>query len=191
MENPLSPLQGSALDQLSFMSDVVILNNRLDQLVVALMTILGGWILARIATAFLGRTMTRLAKRTVTKLDDMAISVTRNAITCIIVLLSFSYATHLLTLAEGIHIFISKVVLILLAWKVTSSFLRVFDFVVQEYVMAYAKTTDMLDQTIIPTLERIVKSLVWGAVILWKKVSCQCQRQNQSAMPDGWFRLEL
>lgn len=87
-------------------------------------------------------------------------------ITFVIFVVAFRYATQALTLTEEVDLFIRNVVMTLLAYKVTSSILKIFDAVVKSHIVPYAERTSILDTTVIPTIERIVKWTVWAVVIL-------------------------
>lgn len=144
----------------------MILNNSLDQLMAAILIVVLGWALARVLSFFISRYAARWAKKTSTKIDDFSINVFHHLVTFVIFIVAFWYATQALTLTEGIDDFIGKAVGILLAIKITASVLKVMDFVVDEYLVPYASKNNILDKTIVPTLDRIVKLVVWLVVFL-------------------------
>jgi MscS family membrane protein len=146
--------------------DIVLLNNRLDQILVALLMIALGWLVARLICSVFLNYAARWATKTKGKFDDFLIVIARNTLSFVIVILAFGYATKILTLTDGIDLFISKAILILLSLKITASFIKVFDFMVAEYLVPYANKNKVLDKTIIPTLERFMKVIIWATVIL-------------------------
>jgi MscS family membrane protein len=166
MNQILPLLQGAVFDQLSFLGEVTILNNRLDQILVAVLVIILGWLVARLMSILLIRYAAKWAKKTRNQFDDYAVLVTQNTLSFVVILVAFGYATQVLTLNDKLDLFISKVILVLLALKITGAILKVFDFAVKEYITPYANKHKILDRTIIPTLERLVKVLVWATVIL-------------------------
>ena len=166
MNDFLPSLQGAAADKLSFVGDVVVLNNRLDQILVSLLVIVLGWLVARLICSVFLKYAAQWASKTETKFDDFAVVITRNTLSFVIIVLSFLYATRVLTLAEELHLFVTRVILVLLALKITSSSLKLFDFLIAEYLIPYARKNKIMDQSIIPTLERFVKVIIWATVIL-------------------------
>ena len=166
MNEALPQLQGALTHWFAFLTEMTFLNNRLDQIVMSLLLIVLGWLVARLLANVFFKYAARWTKRTMTQFDDFGMVVAQNLLTFIVVLLSFYYATRVLTLTESIDLLINKIVLILVALKITSSLLRMFDFVVHAYLVPYTQKNNIMDQSIIPTLERFVKVVVWAIVIL-------------------------
>ncbi len=69
-------------------------------------------------------------------------------------------------MAEQIDSFVEKALLVIVVFKVTSSILQIFDFIMNRYWIPYATKNGILDKTMMPTLSRIVKLLIWAIVAL-------------------------
>ncbi len=161
-----SLLQGSLVASLESLRLVTFLNNTLDQVLLALLIVVVGWALARIFSLVLNRYVAKLARRTSTEIDDFALTVFRNLLNFVVFVMAFFYATRVLTLAEQVDAFVEKAILVIVVVKITSSLLRIFDFVVSHYLAPYASKNGILDKTMVPTLNRIVKLTIWAIVAL-------------------------
>ena len=164
--NFLSLLQGSLVASLESLRLISFLNNTLDQVLLALLIVVVGWATARIFTFILGRYVVKLTRKTSTQIDDFAIEVFKNVGNFVIFVMAFLYATRVLTLAEQIDIFVERAILVIVVIKVTAAFLKIFDFVVSHYLVPYASKNGILDRTMVPTLNRLVKLGIWAIVAL-------------------------
>jgi MscS family membrane protein len=159
-------LQGSLAETIETLQSISILGNSLDQLLLSVLVLVLGWAFARVSTFFLNRYVSRWTRHTKTLLDDFCLDIGKNLTIFVVFVLSIRYAIQILTLTDSIDNFVEKVVIVLLSLAFTRAVLKVFDFMIDEYLIPYANRIDILDATIIPTLNRIVRLVIWSIVFL-------------------------
>ena len=142
--------------------------NTMDQWILAALTIVGALVIGKILYWVIGRTIKRLAAKTKTRLDDILIDMCEEPLVFAVVIIGIYYGLRWpLTLHENTDKIIDKIVqaliIVNLAWLVT----RVFDSLVEEYLIPFARKTESdLDDQLVPVIRKGFKIAVWTLAVL-------------------------
>jgi len=128
----------------------------------ACMIIVGAVVVGKVVYWLIGRTIKQMAAHTKTRLDDIVVDMAEEPFVFGIVVLGIWYGLKSLTLSETADLAVSKsmqaLIILDVAWLIT----RLFDSLVEEYLVPLAhKTASDLDDHIISIIRKGVKISVW------------------------------
>lgn len=129
--------------------------------------IIGSLILGKVLYWLIGKTIKRMASKTKTRFDDILVDMTEEPFVVGVIILGIWYGLKSLTLSETAETAVTKSIQALLiidvAWLIT----RMFDALVEEYLVPFAKKTESdLDDHIIAIIRKGVKISVWIIAII-------------------------
>lgn len=159
-------LQASFFNSLESLRAISFLNNTFDQVLLAVLILALGWAIARLFTYVLGRYVVKLTRKTSNEIDDFSLNAFKNLGNFVIFIVSFFYATRVLTLTLQTDRFIEQILLVVVAIRVTAAAMKIFDFISGRYIAPYAAKNNLMDKTMVPTINRIVKMVAWSIVVL-------------------------
>jgi len=142
--------------------------NTLAQWALAALVIVGALVIGKILYWVIGRTIKRLATKTKTRLDDILIDMCEEPLVFAVVIVGIYYGLRWpLTLSERTDEIIDKgvqtLIIVNLAWLVT----RVFDSLVEEYLIPFARKTESdLDDQLVPVIRKGFKIAIWTMALL-------------------------
>jgi MscS family membrane protein len=109
----------------------------------------------------------RLSKKTKTQFDDILIDVLEEPLVILIVLVGIWYAASLLTLSEGLTLFVHNTLTILLILDIAYFVVKFIDSMIVNYLIpATAKTDTDLDDNLIPVIRKLIKFIIFGVTII-------------------------
>ncbi len=137
--------------------------------------ILGAVVLGKALYWLIGKTIKRMATRTRTRLDDILIDMLEEPIVFAVVILGVWYGLHVLTLSEAAETAVNKGVYILVSINVAWLITRVFDALVEEYLIPFAEKTESdLDDHLIPVIRTGIKISVWTIALIMALDNAGC-----------------
>ena len=141
-------------------------NTLLDWLI-SLAVIVGSLIVARLLYWFFGNIVRKLTSKTETRLDDIIVDMIEEPVVFALGLGGVWYGISMLTLPEGLNLWIAKVAHILIVLSVGWLIVRLFDALVKEYIVPLTEKSDTdLDDQLLPVARKGVKFIVWGLTIV-------------------------
>jgi MscS family membrane protein len=134
---------------------------------IAFLYIVGAVVIGRALYWLIGRTIKRLAAKTRTHLDDILVDMLEEPAVFVVVVLGVWQGLQVLTFSEATEGIIDSVIDALLilngAWLIT----RVFDALIDEYIIPFAKKTESdLDDHLVPVISKGIKVSVWTIAII-------------------------
>jgi len=133
----------------------------------ACLIIIGTVVLGKVLYWLIGKTIKRVASKTRTKLDDILVDMAEEPFVFGVIILGIWYGLRNLTLSATAETAVNKSIQALLildaAWLIT----RMFDALVEEYLVPFAKKTESdLDDHIISIIRKGVKISIWVIALI-------------------------
>lgn len=149
------------------MLDKTFYGNTVTEWLIALGIIIGGVIASKIIYWVFKNVMRKLTEKTKTQLDDIIVDMVEEPLSLAIVVYGMWLGLGTLALSERLQFWIDKgiylVVLITVAWFIT----RIFDALVQAYLVPLTEASDNdLDDQILPIIRKGIKMVVWVVAII-------------------------
>ena len=142
--------------------------NTVYQWFLAAMMIVGALVIGKVLYWLIGKTIKRLATKTRTRLDDILVDMCEEPLVFAVIIVGIYYGLQwpLKLSKEAVEV-IDKAVRILIivdvAWLIT----RVFDSLVEEYLIPFARKTESdLDDQLVPVIRKGMKVSVWTIAII-------------------------
>jgi len=133
----------------------------------AALIIVGAVVLGKALYWVIGRTIKRMATRTRTRLDDILIDMLEEPVVFAVVILGIWYGLGVLELSEAVDSGINKGLYILVCVNVAWLITRLFDAMVEEYLIPFARKTESdLDDHLIPVVRKGIKASVWTIALI-------------------------
>ncbi len=144
------------------------LGKSMEQWLLALAYIVGGFVVG-ILVSWISRNILRRAfARTKTRIDNILLAAISKPAVAVIVFLGIRMGLDVLTLEPGVAPWINKGLAILIAGTVAWALVKLFDGIVEEYLVPYvAKTESEIDDQLLPILRKAVKITVWLAAVIF------------------------
>lgn len=147
--------------------DKTFYGNTVAEWSIALLIIVGSFVLAKIIYWVFGNIVKRLTQKTKTKLDDIIIDMVEEPVVMAIVLGGFWYGVSYLNLSEGMDNFMSKVFYVALTFNVSWFVVRLLDALIVEYLTPFVeKTEGDLDDQLLPIIRKSVKAAIWIVAVV-------------------------
>lgn len=153
------------MDALDFLKQEF-LGNPLWRYLLLFGIILVGFGIARTIEYLVGHRLMKLAKKTTTKLDDVAIEITRKPLRYIVLLVSLRVGLDVLTLPEDIKGMVGNIFNILVALVVVYVLVRMVDLFIAYLEPRVAATESKLDDQLLPILRKSLKVFIWIIAVL-------------------------
>jgi len=132
------------------------------QWIQACLIVVGTLVLGRFLYWLIGKTIKRLASKTRTQLDDILVDMLEEPVVFAVVVGGIWYGLKTLTLSEKGDKAIDKIVYVLLILNIAWLITRVFDALIREYLIPFARKTESdLDDHLIPIISKGIKLSVW------------------------------
>ena len=113
------------------------------------------WVFSKIVKAYTSRTKTRL--------DDIIVDKVEEPVVFAFIIGGIWFALSLLTKGEGLETFIGKVYFMLIVFNITWMLVRLFDALVEEYLVpAVTKSESSLDDQLLPIFRKSSKYAMWA-----------------------------
>jgi MscS family membrane protein len=124
-------------------------------------------VVGRVIYWLIGKTVKRMAAKTRTHLDDILVDMLEEPFVLVVVILGIWYGVSLLNMTDDVRDSIDKIVYALLilagAWTIT----RVFDALIREYLLPFAKKTESdLDDHLVPIVSKGLKLSIWAIALI-------------------------
>ncbi len=136
--------------------------NTVLQWCIAAGIIIGAFVAGKILYWLTGKTIRRLTAKTKTRIDDIIIDMVEEPAVFAVVVFGIWYAVSTLQMPESTHLFVKKVFYALIVFNVTWFITRIFDALIEEYLVPAVKKSDgNLDDQILPVVRKGVKIALW------------------------------
>ncbi|MCK4998451.1 MAG: mechanosensitive ion channel family protein [Anaerohalosphaera sp.] len=141
--------------------------NTLFDWMLAALIIIGALIIGKIVYWLIGKTIKKMASKTKTKFDDIVVDMAEEPFVFGMIILGIWYGLKNLKLSDNAEIAVNKgtqaLLIINIAWLIT----RLFDALIEEYLVPFAKKTRSdLDDHIISITRKGFKISVWMIAII-------------------------
>lgn len=108
-----------------------------------------------------------ITAKTKTKLDDLLLASLEKPVVLAVNLIGIWYSVHYLTLSESLIVWISRAYYLLIIFDVAWCLTRVFDALVEEYLVpAIQKTEGQLDDQLLPLMKKGIKFVIWAIALV-------------------------
>ena len=134
---------------------------------VALLIIVGTFVLAKAIYWFSGNIIKKVTKKTKSKLDDLIIDKIEEPVILALVLGGFWYAISYLNVSEGFAGFADKAFYVAFTFDVSWLVVRLVDSVLVEYLSPLVKKTKgNLDNQLLPIIRKSLKATIWAVAVI-------------------------
>lgn len=108
-----------------------------------------------------------LTSRTKTKLDDLLIDSLQKPVVLAVNLIGIWYSVHYLELSKDLTVWIGRAYYLLIIFDIAWCLTRVFDALVEEYLVPAAqKTEGHLDDQLLPLVKKGIKVVIWCVALV-------------------------
>ena len=126
-------------------------------------------VLGKVLYWLIGKTIKKMAAKTITQLDDILVDMAEEPFVFGVIILGIWYGLKKLTLSKTAEIALNKggqaLLILNVAWLIT----RLFDALVEEYLVPFAKKTESdLDDHIITIIRKGSKISIWVIAIIMR-----------------------
>ena len=146
--------------------DREIFGNSVYRYILLFLTILIGFVVARTVEYLLGHKLAKLAQKTTTKLDDVAIEIIKKPLKYIILLLALKIGSGFLLIPEKVEGITDNIFNVLVAAVVTYVLLRMVDLFMAYLEPKISATESKLDDQLLPILRKTLKVFIVIIAIL-------------------------
>ena len=142
-------------------------NNTIADWMIAFVLIGASIILARVVYNLLTHTFKKYAAKTESKLDDILVDMLEEPLVFALIIIGIWYALQTLQLNATAEDLIGKAYYVLIVFDVAWFIVRLFDVVIERYVVPFAQSTETkLDDQLLPILRKGVKASIWTLAVL-------------------------
>ncbi|MCP4450585.1 MAG: mechanosensitive ion channel [Planctomycetes bacterium] len=141
--------------------------NTVLQWIIAFSIITGAMILGKCLYWLIGKTVKKLASKTKTRLDDILVDMLEEPFVLAVIIGGTWYGIKFLTLSAMAATTVDKafqgLIIVNAAWLLS----RLFDALVEEYLIPFVKQTESdLDDQLVPVIRKSIKLSVWIIAII-------------------------
>lgn len=151
-----------------------IYGNPVESWVKAALIVVGSLVLGKLIYWLIGRTVKRLASKTRTRLDDILVDMLEEPVVLGVIIVGIWYGLSALEFPQAkgnaldVEKIINRAILGLIIFNIAWLITRVFDALVEEYLIPFAaKTESDLDDHLVPFIRRAIQISVWVIAIIW------------------------
>lgn len=142
-------------------------SNTITDWMIALALIGASIILARIAYTIIGKSIKKYTAKTESKLDDILVDMLEEPLVFALIIIGIWYALQTLNLSPALEDVISKAYYVLIIFDVAWFIVRLFDAMVERYIVPFARGTETkLDDQLLPIVRKGIKAAIWILAIL-------------------------
>ncbi|MEN8119537.1 MAG: mechanosensitive ion channel family protein [Bacteroidota bacterium] len=142
-------------------------NNTIGEWAIALVIIVASVIIAKLVYFIISKVVKKFTERSKSKLDDLIVDMIEEPIVFAIIIAGVWYGLNFLNLTEWWENFIGKVYYILIIFNIAWMLNRLFDALVNEYLMPLVEKSDSdLDDQLLPIARKGIKITVWVIAIV-------------------------
>jgi len=141
--------------------------NTVGDWLVALLIIVAAVILGKVLYWFLKNVVSKFTASTKTKLDNIILDMVEEPVVFAIIIAGIWYGLKTLALSEGFEIWVTKIYYILIFINIGWLLTRLFDSLVENYVVPIAeKSKTDLDDQVLPIVRKGIKLVIWVVAII-------------------------
>lgn len=141
--------------------------NTVGDWAIALLIILGVYILSKLAYWVFGNIIKKITAKTETKLDDLLVDMLEKPVVLGITITGLWYGIHWLNFPDSINDYVNKGFFLVIALTVTWVIARVVDALIKEYLVPLAdKTESDVDDHLIPIVQKGLRYVIWSLGII-------------------------
>jgi len=141
--------------------------NPISAWMMACLIIIGALVLGKLIYWLTGKTIKRLAAKTKTRLDDILVDMLEEPVVFAIIIIGVWHGLRFLSLSTTAETVIDKVIIGLIIFNIAWLITRVFDALVEEYLIPFAaKTESDLDDHLVPFIRKAMSISVWVIAII-------------------------
>ncbi len=147
--------------------DKTFYGNTLAEWLVALLIIVGSFILAKVLYWISKNIIKKLTAKTKSNLDDLIVDKVEEPVLMAIILAGFWFGTGYLNLSEGFGTFMDKAFYVAITFDVSWLIVRLVDAIIVEYLTPLVKKTDGdLDDQLLPIIRKSLKGVIWTVAVV-------------------------
>jgi len=141
--------------------------NPISVWMLACLTILGALILGKLIYWLIGKTVKRLAAKTKTRLDDILVDMLEEPVVFAIIVLGIWHGLRILDFSKTAENIVDKAIIGLIIFNIAWLITRVFDALVEEYLIPFAQKTESdLDDQLVPFIRKGIQISVWIIAVI-------------------------
>jgi len=141
--------------------------NTFSDWAIAIALIVVSILLAKFLYFIIEKFLKKFTSKTENKLDDILLDLLKEPLVFAFIILGAWYSLQILNFDENTLDFISKVYYVLIIFDIAWFMVRIFDAIVERYIVPFTKQTKTkLDDQLLPILRKGIKTSIWILSIL-------------------------
>lgn len=142
-------------------------HNTIGEWAIALLILLGSFILAKLIYWVFGNIIKKFTKKTKTKIDDILIDMLEEPVVLGMTIFGLWYGFRQLAFPDTVNVWVNNVYNIMIAFTVTWLIARLVDAIIREYLVPLAeKSESTMDDQMIPVIRKGLRAVIWILGIL-------------------------
>lgn len=142
-------------------------HNTIGEWAIALLILLGSFIVAKIIYWIFGNVIKKGAKNTKTKIDDILVEMLERPVVLGLTIFGLWYGIRQLAFPDTINVVISNMYMVMIAITVTWLIARLVDGIIREYLIPLSEKTESdMDDQLIPVIRKGLRFTIWTLGIL-------------------------
>jgi len=141
--------------------------NTILQWMIACAIIIGALVLGKCLYWLIGKTVKIMAAKTKTRLDDILVDMLEEPFVFGVIIVGIWYGIRFLTVTDASKAIVNKAYYVLIIANVAWLLTRLFDALVEEYLIPFVEQTESdLDDQLVPVIRKAIKISVWIIAII-------------------------
>lgn len=137
-------------------------HNTVGDWAISFAIIIGAIVAGKILYWIFGNIFKKLTAKTKTKIDDIIVDMIEEPVVLALTIVGFWYGLHRLHFPEDWYVWLGKIYHILIAINITWLVARLFDAIIEEYIVPLTEKTESdLDDQILPVVRKSLKIAIW------------------------------
>lgn len=136
--------------------------NTIGEWAIALLILLGSFVLAKLIYWIFGNVIRQFTKRTKNKIDDIIVDMLEKPVILGLTIFGLWYGIRQLAFPETINVYINNAYMIVIALTATWLIARLVDAIIREYLIPLTEKTESdMDDQLIPVIRKGLRSVIW------------------------------
>jgi MscS family membrane protein len=136
--------------------------NTVGEWAIALLILLGSYILAKLVYWIFGNVIKRATKRTKTKIDDVLVEMLEKPVILGLTIFGLWYGFRQLVFPDTVVDWVNNIYMAMIALTITWLLARLVDAVIREYLVPLTEKTESdMDDQLLPVVRKGLRSAIW------------------------------
>lgn len=137
-------------------------HNTISEWAIALLILLGSFVLAKLIYWIFGNIVKKLTRRTKNKIDDILVDMLEKPVILGFTIFGLWYGIRQLAFPDTIDTFINQIYIVVIAMTATWLIARLVDAIIKEYLIPLTEKTESdMDDQLIPVIRKGLRAVIW------------------------------